>query len=184
MNGDIRLPESDPLEHLLAGRPESASAGVRQAVLRRTAWVLRRRRWTRRAVWAVLLAGCYAAGVLTPHGPSRPAVVAPTDQGQNTPVTSAPSPRREPSSAKPDDSALALEWQAVEGDGDRAALYRRAGQRYLNDEGDAVGAVRCYSHALRNSAPENLTVHLDDDWLLMALKDARQKEIRNANSTP
>jgi hypothetical protein len=179
MNEDIHLPESDPVDDLLASRPGPASAALRQSILGRTAGVLRRRRWTRRAAWAALLAACYAVGVLTPRPWAGPTPAPPPEVTRT--LERPPEPPPQPPSVPPaEGSALALEWRAVEADVGRADLFRRAGQRYLREEGDPLGAVRCYAHALEKPAAGDLTVRLDDDWLLMALKDARQKEIQNA----
>ena len=180
MNEHICQPEPDPVGDLLASRPEPASAALRQSILGRTAGVLRRRRWTRRLAWAALLGICYLGGVMTPRPATGPAP-APGPEIARTPDRHAEIGLL-PSSD--DGTALTLEWQAVEAEADRAELFRRAGQRHLDREGDLLGAVRCYGHALEKPRPEDLTVHLEDDWLLMALKDARQKEMRNEALAP
>jgi hypothetical protein len=75
-------------------------------------------------------------------------------------------------------TAVVLEWRAF--DAIDAELYRQAGERYLRDEADPLSAVRCSRQALNTGGPNALAVSADDDWLLMALKDARQREKENA----
>jgi hypothetical protein len=183
MSEHICQPEPDPVGELLAARPEPASAALRKAILGRTAGVLRRRRWTRRLAWAALLGICYLAGMMTPRPTSPPSAKGP----EVATIAVPPAEIRPPTTTTrttDDGTARALEWQAVEAEVGRSELFRRAGQRHLDREGDLLGAVRCYRHALEKPAPDDLTVHLEDDWLLMALKDARQKEIRNEVHAP
>ena len=93
------------------------------------------------------------------------------------PATVAQLPRRE--SSVP---AEVLErWAPVVSEENPAGLYRRVGDRYLKDEGDLQAALRCYARSLENGSEEDLTPAPEDDFLLMALKDARQKEKRHAN---
>ena len=75
-------------------------------------------------------------------------------------------------------TAAALEWRAF--DEANAALYRQAGERYLREDADPYAAVRCYRQSLDAAGPDALAVSADDDFLLMALKDARQREKRDA----
>jgi hypothetical protein len=58
----------------------------------------------------------------------------------------------------------------------QAALFRRAGDRYLEAEGNVASALRCYRLALDLASESELAVAPEDTWLLIALKDARQKE--------
>jgi hypothetical protein len=67
---------------------------------------------------------------------------------------------------------------------ERARLFRLAGARYLEEAGDIRAALRCYANALDVDPDADPTPGGQDDWLLMALKDARQKEkadAKNAN---
>jgi hypothetical protein len=64
--------------------------------------------------------------------------------------------------------------------GHRAVLYRRAGDRYL-DDADPQDALRCYTQALDDGSEADLQVSAEDSWLLMALKIDRNKEKKNAN---
>lgn len=54
-------------------------------------------------------------------------------------------------------------------------LYRQAGDRCSTEEGDLASALRCYGQAL-DAAPDQVAVNPQDNWLLIALKQARQKE--------
>jgi hypothetical protein len=77
--------------------------------------------------------------------------------------------------------ALVREWQAAENPDKRAILFRQAGDRYVAEGSDWESALRCYSGALNAGTEADLAISPDDNWLLMALKDARQKEKRHAN---
>jgi hypothetical protein len=77
---------------------------------------------------------------------------------------------------------VALEWQALDSPRRRAELYREAGDRYLSAESDPESALRCYTAALDAGAGADRAVAPADSWLLMALKDAREKEKRHAKN--
>jgi hypothetical protein len=121
-------------------------------------------------VAALALAACIVV-VATMYGhrpfPPEPALPA---------VTAAP-----PTAVPPDETATALEWEAVDHPERAATLYRAAGDRYLAEEGDLAGAVRCYGNGLSAGAANDLTIDPGDSWLLMAIKDARQREKPDAN---
>jgi hypothetical protein len=89
-----------------------------------------------------------------PELPSREAPPAPGDRGAEPP------PRR----------------------GDVAAVLLRAGDHFLNEEGDPAAALRCYSGALNAGSEDDAKFSPDDNWLLMAIKNAREKEARHANN--
>ena len=77
-------------------------------------------------------------------------------------------------------AVLVERWGERAGDDRRAAVYRQAGDRYLAEGGDLESALRCYRNALDAGPEEGTTISADDTWLMMVLKDARQKEKRNA----
>ena len=81
----------------------------------------------------------------------------------------------------PEVSASLLERVAGLSKDNRARLYRRAGDRYL-DDGDMQAALRCYAHALDTSKAEELAISEDDNWLLMQLKKARLEEKNHAQT--
>jgi hypothetical protein len=56
-----------------------------------------------------------------------------------------------------------------------------AGDRCLNDIGDPEAALRCYERALNAASDDEVRFSADDNWLLMAIKNAREKEARHAN---
>ena len=166
---DIFERQEDPLEHLLAPPPVPADAGpLRQDLLERTTRALSKRRRLRTFAGALALAACAVAGLLTMHG------VAP--RGVRPVVQRRPVERQERPAPGPAPSAVALEWQALEGPGRPAELYRQAGDRYLEEEGDPSAAVRCYGHALDAGGERDLAIAPEDSWLLMTIKAARQKE--------
>lgn len=60
-------------------------------------------------------------------------------------------------------------------------LLRRAGDRYLSDDGDVKIALRCYRQMLDIAdSPQALEVDENDSWLLTALKSDRQREKQHA----
>ena len=65
----------------------------------------------------------------------------------------------------------------------RGDLYRRAGDLYATEQGDLSSALRCYSESLDAGNEKDLTISTDDHWLLMAIKDARQKEKNDARTS-
>ncbi len=163
---------ADPLDALLAPPTARPDEAFRRRVLGRTVGVLRRRRIVRWLTRSAALAACYAAGVLTAYA-LRPAPPPP----QVVHVLAPPAP---PAPAGPA-PALSQEWEAVDHPDQAAELYRAAGDRYLAEEADPRAAVRCYGNALSAGQAEDLTIGPGDSWLLMAIKDARQRERRDAN---
>jgi hypothetical protein len=178
---DIFAREPDPLEAMLAVPPLPAgAAALRQELLAQTARVLRRRRRGWQLVWAAALAACYAAGLLTMYWAPKPAAVSPAP---DVTLSQDHSPRPQDVSPPADYSgkvALEKEWEAVESG--RASLFREAGDLYLNEGGDLPSAVRCYGNALSTGDEADLAISPADNWLLMAIKGARQKEKRNAKN--
>jgi hypothetical protein len=186
---DTREPERDLADELLtAGSSASGNEELRQALLMNTTQVLRRRRRLRRGGFIAALAACYAAGLLTmkllPAAapvPNAPEVVQqPISPEGESPSPGLPTPRdiqlAEHEIIGP---ALALEWQAIDSTEKRPDLLRQAGQRY-EEAGDLESALRCYRGALDTASEEDSPIATTDDWLLMALKEARKKEKRHA----
>lgn len=173
--------EPDPVEGLLRPPTSADNEALRQAVYSQTRRLLRRRRWIRRFAYAASLLVSFAVGAGTMRMMPQPAR---TELGeresvshplaQKNPGTDAP---RSPS---PDDSALAQEWIAFDSEEQRSESYRQAGDRYMKDESDPQSALRCYSNALDNGTEQDLAISTEDNWLLMVIKDARQKEKLNA----
>jgi hypothetical protein len=172
---DLPAQDPDPFAHWLAvsRSPDAEVAALRQTVLQRTKRILRHHRWTRRAAVAAALAACYAAGVALMYW-LRPPAAAEVIIVEKSPEPAPAPPATEPREAEP--SAVALEWQAVESSEKRVELYRRAGDRYLAESNDLEAALRCYRQMLNAGSEKDLLNSPDDNWLLMALKDARLKE--------
>ncbi|HZU38658.1 MAG TPA: hypothetical protein VFA18_22215 [Gemmataceae bacterium] len=157
---------------LPAGNPE-----LRSKLLVQTTGVVRRRRYVRRAGLVATLAACYLAGMLTMRwtapGPPPPEV-AKLEPKQLTPKAA----ERPSTHARTEETAVAMEYRALDSSTGRAALYRQAGDRY-EQNGDMASAVRCYRNAVKEDSASNLTISADDDWLLMALKEAKRKEMQH-----
>jgi len=160
-------PDRDLIDRLLAAPPASTGEALRQPVFARTARVLRRRRLARRLAGAVAFAACYAAGVLS----ARWLTPAPRPVERIVTVERPRSPER-----PPPERPGALERQARADAARRSALYRRAGDLYATEQGDLQAALRCYGQSLDTAPTKDLAIAASDHWLLMAIKDAREKE--------
>lgn len=175
----------DPLDELLTPRPAPAGEPAwKESLLRQTAGVLRRRRRLRRVAAVAALAACFAAGMLTmrlvtPPAPAEVRVVVIEHPAMLAPAPEAVVQAQLP---KPEQTGLALEWQAVEEPERRAELFRRAGDRYLTAENDLESAVRCYRRALDAGSADDLKITPQDTWLLISLKNARQEETAHAKN--
>ncbi len=166
-------PERDPLDELLAPPGPVDAAALRQSLLAETARRLTRRRWLRRTALAAALAACYAAGLLTTH------LLAPATPARDT---SAPVVREQNDTPPPAPVAVAPPRPEGEHPAERAARLREAGDRYLNEQGDPEAALNCYSKSLSAGTADDAKFSPDDSWLLMAIKNAREKETRHANN--
>jgi hypothetical protein len=145
------------------GRP-CGDAELRETVLSQTVGVIRRRRHVRQGILAVSLAGCYVAGLATA------ALRMPAEQPTPSPsVVSSPLPR-------PSGEAGAAKLT-------REETVRRDADRCLLERGDVKEAIRGYDLFLKlASADERAISPGQDSWLLMALKDARSKEMKHDRS--
>jgi hypothetical protein len=149
--------------------------------------VLRRRRRLKQAGWVAALAACYFAGL----GSSRigsPRFAPHVLEAQNRADTRSPDAVSSPHAPvtvitqasvplddDPDVPAIVFERIAAAADvARRSLLFRRAGDRYL-DGSDEDAAIRCYRRALDNAPERDLAISPDDNWLLIALKKARQE---------
>jgi hypothetical protein len=184
---DTRDPQADDLDTLLGPRPVAADDPMRPLLLARTLQHLRgRRRWKRLALVAAM-AACYLAGVLT-VGLWAPAAGA--DRGKEAEPPSVVEEKRtvvpapEKRSAPPAPavvSAFELEWQAVDNSERRAELYRRAGDRYLEEANDVESALRCYRGYLAAAPPQDWTISTKDNWVLLVAKQDHLKEKDHAD---
>jgi hypothetical protein len=170
--------EPDPLEGMLRAPSPTDNDALRQEVYTRTRLLLhRRRRWRQFAYAAALLISfAVGAGVMQMILPAR------SDRKETTqPVASKTEPQiRDAPPPWSDDSALTREWLAFDSENQRGELYRQAGDRYITEENDPQSALRCYTNALDNGTEQDLAISSTDSWLLMAIKDARQKENNHA----
>jgi len=174
---DLPPLEPDPLTQWLAvsNSPKADVDGLRQSVLRRTTGVLRRRRWLRRGAVVIALSACYLAGAATMRMlPPPPTVLTVVVEKSGAPVPPAANDEALPRETEP--RAVALEWNALDHPETKVESYRRAGDRYLAESNDVQAAVRCYKQMLDAGTEKDWTISPDDSWLLMALKEARQKE--------
>jgi hypothetical protein len=177
------IPEHDGLMDQLGNvQAGGQTEDFRQALLVRTTRLVRRRLWIRRGVVASTLAACYVAGVLTMHWLAPAEVIvqvasAGSDEKKaDVPKTPALQPPAEAS------AEILEQWGPLVDIAKRAGVYRRAGDRYYADHNDLQGALRCYRLALDAGSNEDLQIAANDNWLLIALKEARTKENRNATN--
>jgi hypothetical protein len=182
-------PLPGPLDEFLSHPPAApASAGLRQDLLRQTSGLVRRRRLVRRlaaagavAAAVLLTAAALWYGLSGGQPPEPPPVAKLPERKQPEPAPAPPQPVAVPAPEKPKPapapeakappSAVALEWKAFDAPRpQKAALYLKAGDRYLADGHDIAAALRCYGQAFKTAPPEALEVTPDDNWLLIALK--------------
>lgn len=168
---------TDDLDELLGPRPAGDDAAAREAVLRRTARVIRLRPCIRRsklltAAMVLVATGGVAGwlikpapGLVTEYVAVPVAVVLP-------PADPTPPPPAEYVTAE----QIELEAEQAADRATAAALYRQAGDRFLADRNDSPQAARCYRLFLMRAGPDALTVSADDSWLLIALKQDQRRE--------
>jgi hypothetical protein len=175
---------NDPLYDPLAaafnagGEKRAADDRLRAAVFAKTIGVLRGRRRLKRCALAAGLLGCYLAGITT-MGLMRsggaqepPAAAGPTVAAESQ----RPAPRLRHASANPD------KQQAAAGKPSGFESWRRIGDHYLRESGDVSLAVAGYSEAIDLATDEERRISPgQDNWLLMALKDARSKERKHVS---
>jgi hypothetical protein len=182
----------DVVETLLAAGPPQPADGLRAGLLSQTLGVIRRRRRLKRCAWGASLLGCYLAGIITaaigrPGGQGIVRTSYPQDSqvsqasedsgkdANSTPSVPARPPQPEPSI--PDVREVAA---AKPTDYER---WRRTGDYYLRESGDISRAVRDYARALEHASDQEQAISpAEDNWLLMALKDARAKEREHVQS--
>ncbi len=183
----------DELESFLEPRRDEPDPQTRQAIWSRTARVLGRRRWVRRAGAVTALAACYVGGLLTMRFSLPPTVVevervvyqqVVDPPPEVTKAADVPKVEEKPATTLVVLSTVDLEWRALETLEKplRARLYLLAGDRYLQEENDAASAARCYRLALEASPRQDWKLAPNDNWLLMAVKEAQQKEKANVRS--
>jgi hypothetical protein len=186
-------PRSDPIEHFLERSSGLPPSQARETLLFQTRRLVRGRRRRKQLVLALALIGCYLAGAVTmqawvrgitppPETTNLQRIAKPPGEiALQTPTAPSHSAVPVPLDRDPDVPAALVELIAARSPGHQALLYRNAGDRYLRDLGDLESALRCYRLAL--ASPESdLSLDPEDNWILMALKQARQKEKSNAKN--
>jgi hypothetical protein len=167
-------PERDPLADLLAAPGPVDTGELRHSLLAETTRQLPRPRRLRFVVLAAALAACYVAGLLTMYL-LRPAAP--------PPVTVPSEPQPESVAEKPADPPAVVPQPADLPDrSQQAARLRQDGDRQLTEKNDPESALQSYTKALNVGTEDDAKFSPDDNWLLMAIKNAREKEARNANS--
>jgi hypothetical protein len=162
-------------------RPRSAPA--RDAILERTLGLMRRRRFLKRCGIAAGLLGCYLAGIATiaiarSGGNERSGAARQDAMIAAQPAHVAPTPGKAEAVAATPPRVAPEKLSAFE-------RWRRSGDRCLRESDDIASAVKCYSRALKLASEKDLAIlPSEDNWLWMALKNARLKERRHAISEP
>lgn len=174
--------EDDPIHQLLSATA-AERPGLRSEILQRTQSVLRRRRMLRRAGYALALAGCYVAGILTMSLATPAPAVVQRDRpapSHTEPVVPAPAPEKvaraseRPAGANKRPAVATVRQTRFE-------KLRKAADRALLEQGDMMAAVKLYKKALDVAKPEELAISAErDNWLLISLKEARLQERQNA----
>jgi hypothetical protein len=171
---------SNPLDDFLdGGFTGDANDALQHALRQRTTQVLRRRRRFRQFGFAGLAAACYAAGLATMWVVlPRPAAMVERPQ---QPLVIAENKNQAPVEAKSPEPAAFYEFEAYTVPPEqRAAQLRKAGDLYLEQERDYASALRCYTQAFDAGGAKALEFSPDDNWLVMAIKNARRKEMIHA----
>jgi hypothetical protein len=185
---DTHDSQPDAIEDLLKPPPVPENDPLRQALLARTTQRVRRRRRVKRVALIGAMAACYLAGVMTMRL-WMPAAGA--DEGKKAEKPSSvekrkavvPAPEKRPQPPAPAVvSAFELEWQAVDNSERRAELYRRAGDRYLEEDNDVESALRCYRGYLAVAPARDWIISTKDNWVLLVAKQERLKEKENAEN--
>lgn len=190
--------DTDMQEYLARQSSEKPSDALRSRLRRDTSYVVRQYRRRRIAIRAAALAASYLLGIVTlwrPSPPTRPIEIAQQDAVIAEPAVEAavatpPSPSIDVPTPVPalvaEKSPTTLEYLAARSRStDRAKLYRRAGDRYLElDPNDIESALRCYSEMFRATGYDPMEpVQPNDNWLLVALKEDKRKERNRASVT-
>jgi hypothetical protein len=161
---EINDPRPDFIDALLCPNPQTdGDSQLRQSALCPTLGVLRRRRRMRKCLWALSLASCYLAGLATVG--LRPEAATAT-----TPATADVAPTAKPT--RPPAAPIVVAKLTP------AEAARREADRCLLELGDVKEAIRHYDRYLKLAPADRLAISPEhDSWLLMAMKDARIKEI-------
>jgi len=176
---------TDDLERLLTPTDVESDSAMPPALLAATTGLISRRRWhvpmiATTAAMAIFAAGL-AVGWFAKPTPEPIIVFLPAPvEPPLPPAEPKPEPEAELTAGK-----LEVKAELSDDPSEVADLYRRAGDKYLNDERAPDEAARCYARYLRTTGPKGLAIDKSDSWLLMELKILeRRREIRHANVLP
>ena len=174
-------PLADPLAAALGADKHLRATDdrLRAAVFAQTVGVLRGRRRLKRCTLAAGLLTCYLAGIMTMS-------IFCTGREQDRPTAPPPAlaahPQR-PASPPRHQSPRSEEQYAAAKKPSGFESWRRIGDHYLHDTGDVSLAVAGYSEAINLASAEERRISPgQDNWLMMALKDARLKERKHVVS--
>jgi hypothetical protein len=161
-------------------------AGLREEVLRATLSAVRRRPRRRRAAACVAFLAVFAVGVaagrLLLDGP-RPAGIPATPPG----FPGAAGPATRPPASAPrgagdvlaEDAAALLAAVPAARPVEKARLLRKAGDAFLERQGDVGKALDCYRQVLEITAADGTSPPAESDtWLLASLKKERMEPKR------
>jgi hypothetical protein len=154
---------------------------IRDRAWRATSGYLRRRRIMRGALRMSAAAALFVCGIAVGVMGSGMAMEPDTNSSQE-PASALPAAQKEPTfdDLLRDGEAFALLVKQAPKE-EQLALLRRAGDRYLSEDGDVKIALRCYRQMLDIAdSPQALEADKNDSWLLMALKSDRQREKQHA----
>jgi hypothetical protein len=192
----MHTPDSeDEITRALTPADSTVDERLRHVVFSRSTRLLRRRRRRKQFVMLSFLVAAFCAGFgsarlwnANPPLPGVPIEIATTQPRSVTPPAVATEPKLSAADGLPADKdpmvpAEVLERMAALLTSEkRAAYYRAAGDRYLTANDDLRSAIRCFKQAL-DAAPEmDRDISTEDNWLLMAMKKARQGEQAHAKS--
>jgi hypothetical protein len=155
---------------------------LREAVLVQTVRVIRFRRRLKKSLLAVSLVVCYFAGVATMGFRSKMHVSVPVISTGQVSVNPSSQPHEKPPARAIADQKP--KQQPATPPMSRQEMLRREADQFLAD-GDMKQAIRKYELALDLApADQRALSPQHDTWLLMALKNARPKEIIHERSQP
>jgi cytochrome c-type biogenesis protein CcmH/NrfG len=168
----------DPLAAAFACSRDQLAADdpLRAAVFAQTVGVIRGRRRLKRCALAAALLGCYLAGVTT-MGIRR------TGHAEEQPP-SGPTMAAKSQQPAPPAVAAAKQQQVAANKPSGFESWRRIGDHYLRQSGDISLAVAGYREAIDLASDEERRISPQrDNWLMMALKDARSKENKHVSES-
>ncbi len=161
----------DELEQLLAPRSANGTEPTAHGLFTQTHGIVRRPvrlRWLSRGLFTVAcLTLGYGLGFVS--APTKTVVMMVDSPAPILEVPPQPIPTE---SATPEPTAAQLELQAELSDDPQevAALFRKAGDKYLNVDRDYPRATRSYRMYLQALHEPNPPLQADDSWLLANLK--------------